>query len=96
MGGMADVQITRNDDEHRYEAHLDGAVAGYAEYVVDGSTITFTHTVVGDEYEGKGVASALARYSLDEVRSRGGMTVVPQCPFYRGWIEKHPDYQDLL
>jgi len=21
---------------------------------------------------------------------------VPQCPFVRGWIERHPDYADLI
>jgi len=22
--------------------------------------------------------------------------VLPRCPFIRGWIDKHPDYQDLV
>jgi hypothetical protein len=35
------------------------------------------------------------RAALDDVRSRGG-TVVPLCPFVRGWIERHPEYRDLV
>jgi predicted GNAT family acetyltransferase len=25
-----------------------------------------------------------------------GLKVIPQCPFVKAFIEKHPDYQDLL
>jgi predicted GNAT family acetyltransferase len=27
---------------------------------------------------------------------RRGWKVIPKCPFVREYIEKHPDYQDLL
>jgi predicted GNAT family acetyltransferase len=35
------------------------------------------------------------RGALDDVRAKGG-SVVPKCSFVRGWIEKHPDYADLV
>ncbi len=25
-----------------------------------------------------------------------GLAVLPDCPFVRGWIAKHPDYADLV
>ena len=56
----------------------------------------FTHTEVFDAFEGKGVGSALARGALDAVRADGTRQVLPRCPFIRGWIERHPDYQDLV
>ena len=34
--------------------------------------------------------------TLDDVRARGSLRVVPRCPFIRSWIEKHPDYADLV
>ncbi|WP_068431103.1 GNAT family N-acetyltransferase [Piscicoccus intestinalis] len=92
---MTDVDVTKNEQLSRYEAHLDGSLAGYAEYDDDGSVVTFSHTVTEPEFGGRGVASALARHSLDEVRA-AGRTVRPTCSFYAGWIDKHPDYQDLL
>ena len=79
----------------RFEIRVDGALAGYAEYREEGGARAFTHTVVEPEYEGQGVGSALARGALDVVRDRG-LQVVPLCPFIRGWIDKHPDYADLV
>lgn len=88
------VEVQDNQDQNRFEAHVDGQLAGFAEYVRKPGRITFTHTEVS--LEGQGVGSALARQALDAVRAEGGTTVVPVCPFIKGWIEKHPDYQDLL
>lgn len=94
---MSQVETTHNPDESRYEAHLDGELAGVAVYVLQGSdSIIFTHTEVDDRFEGKGVGSALARYALDDVRREGARLVVPRCPFIKGWIDKHPDYADLV
>jgi uncharacterized protein len=79
----------------RYEVTVDGEPAGYAEYRdVQGARV-FTHTVVHDAFEGKGVGGALARGALDDVRAAGGH-VVPQCPFIAGYIDRHPEYGDLV
>jgi uncharacterized protein len=85
------------DDPERswYEARIDGHRAGVAAYRLDGGVIIFTHTVVEDAYDGRGVGGALARTALDDARARG-LGVVPQCPFIAGWIERHPDYADLV
>ncbi|MBB6625708.1 N-acetyltransferase [Nocardioides sp. KIGAM211] len=100
---MADtdtVETTHNADEHRYEARIGGELAGVAVYELEdrhaGPVIVFTHTEVDDAFEGKGVGSALARFALDDVRRTGERRVVPQCPFIKGWIDKHPDYADLV
>ena len=34
--------------------------------------------------------------ALDAVRADGELKVVPLCPFIKKWIDKHPDYQDLV
>ena len=90
------VEITLNEPEQRYEASVDGEPAGLAAFELDGDRIVFTHTEVDDRFEGQGVGSRLARYALDDVRARGSLRVVPRCPFIRSWIEKHPEYADLL
>jgi predicted GNAT family acetyltransferase len=93
---MADVETQKNESENRYEAYVDGELAGSAYYDLDDQRIVFTHTEVDDAYEGKGVGSALARFALDDVRSEGTHRVVPRCRFIKGWIDRHPDYEDLL
>jgi predicted GNAT family acetyltransferase len=93
---MADIVVTNNEAEKRYEARLDGELAGAAYYDTADDLIVFTHTEVDEAFEGHGVGSALARGALDDVRADGRRQVIARCPFIRGWIERHPDYQDLL
>jgi len=93
---MSDVLVTDNPEKSRYEAHLGGELAGIAMYELRGHSIVFIHTEVLPAFEGHGIAGALVRTSLDEIRAKGERDVVAQCPFYKSWIEKHADYQDLL
>jgi predicted GNAT family acetyltransferase len=93
---MSDVDVKDNPAEDRYEAWLDGQLAGFATYGLSEHAIVFLHTEVDPAFEGRGVGSALARGALDDVRAQGDRDVVPLCPFIKGWIAKHPDYQDLL
>lgn len=93
---MPDVVVTDNPDEHRYEARCDSELAGIAEYQLTDELIVFTHTEVFDAFEGRGVGGALARTALDAVRAQGTRKVMPLCPFIKRWIERHPDYRDLV
>ena len=93
---MADVVTSHNPAEHRYEAHLDGQLAGFAAYELTDRLVIFTHTEVGDAFEGHGVGSAIARFALDDVRAAGTHRVLPLCPFIKSWIARHSDYADLV
>ncbi|WP_405819819.1 GNAT family N-acetyltransferase [Streptomyces sp. NBC_00838] len=89
------VEVSDVPGAKRYEARLDGKVAGVAEYIRTPELVAFVHTEVSPEYEGRGVGAALVRASLDEARA-ANLRVLATCPFYAGWIARHPDYQDLL
>ena len=82
-------------DRQRYEVIEDGTLAGFAEYRDHGGARVFTHTEVFPAFEGRGVGSALARGALDDVRA-SGRTLVARCPFIRGYIERQPEYADLV
>jgi predicted GNAT family acetyltransferase len=81
--------------EHDYEITVDGRHAGLAAFVERPGVVVFTHTEIDDAFEGQGIGSALARAALDDVRARG-LKVDPRCPFIKAWIERHPDYQELV
>jgi predicted GNAT family acetyltransferase len=89
------TEITDNASQSRYEIHVDGALAGFAVYELRSGGITFTHTEVGDEFEGQGVGSKLVAGALDGAR-RGGLLVTPLCPFVASYIERHPEYVDIV
>lgn len=94
---MADVRVTDVPEKQRFEAVVDGEVVGFAAYVLqDRDRIVFTHTEVDDTMEGQGVGASLIRSALDAVGHAGQRRVDPQCPVVAVFIERHPDYQDLL
>jgi uncharacterized protein len=91
-----DLDVTDAPERRRYEGRLDGELAAIAEYRVADGLVTFVHTEVMPEFEGKGVASALVRSALDDVRAHG-RRVHAVCPFVAGYVERHSDeYGDLL
>jgi uncharacterized protein len=96
--GATSDAITVSDvpERSRYEAHIAGREdIGVAQYRLQGSTITFTHTSVPEALEGHGVGATLARYALDDARRRG-LSVLPQCPFIGTFIRRHREYLTLV
>ena len=94
---MSEPQISVADAPERgqFEITVDGRPAGFAAYQRLGKVIAFTHTEVDDSFEGHGLGSRLVSFALDSVREQG-LDVLPYCPFVRSWIERHPDYVDLV
>ena len=88
------MTVTNDVAEQEFSLTVEGRRA-VAAYQREGDRIVFTHTNVPPEIEGRGVGSKLIRGALDAVRDFG-LKVVPQCPFVAAYIEKHPEYRDLL
>lgn len=79
----------------RFEARLGDRLVGFAEYrTVRGRLILF-HTEVDPAAGGRGVGSRLASGALDEIRARG-LKVSVKCPFIAAYLERHPEYRDLV
>ena len=90
-----ETTVRDNPEESRYEIRDGDRVLGFAAYERRGDTMVFTHTEVDPDAGQDGLGSTLVRAALDDVRSKGG-SVVPLCSFVRGWIDRHPDYADLV
>jgi predicted GNAT family acetyltransferase len=93
---MADVEMRDDPGDNRYEAIVDGTVAGFTAYQREDGAIWLLHTEVDDAFDGQGVGSAMVRQLLDGLRAEPGLKVKVTCPFISTWIRRHPDYQDLL
>jgi predicted GNAT family acetyltransferase len=91
MSAPPPVVVIDNARENRFEATVDGALAGSAYYRRTGDRVVFTHTVVDPAWGGRGVGTALARGALDAVVASGGV-IVARCPFIAAYVRSHPDY----
>ncbi|MDT0345376.1 GNAT family N-acetyltransferase [Streptomyces litchfieldiae] len=90
----ATASVRDNTDAARFEAWIDGELAGFADYLRAGNLAVYPHTEVREAFEGRGIGSTLARTALDDARSRD-LRVLAPCPFISGWLERHPEYHDL-
>jgi predicted GNAT family acetyltransferase len=95
MGTKTSVDVRDNPDQRRFEAYVDGKLAGFSAYDLTEGGIMILHTEVDDSYEGQGVGSALVRQMLDQIRDDDELKVTVLCPFVNAWLRRHPDYQDL-
>lgn len=88
------VSVRDNPAAGRYEARVDGQLAVLT-YRRSGERITFIHTGVPADLEGRGLAGTLARTALEDARA-AGLAVIPRCPFVASYIRRHPEYADLI
>jgi predicted GNAT family acetyltransferase len=90
------IAVADQEDRSRFQVTVDGRPAGFTQYtVLIDDEWAFIHTEIEPEYEGRGLAKTLIRTALDEMRARG-ISVLPYCPFVRGFIAKHSEYLDLV
>lgn len=89
------IAVTDNPDAQRYEIRLDGELAGFAEYRLHPGLIELVHTEIDEEFEGRGAASQLISFALEDARKRN-LAVLPFCPFVEDYIQRHRHYADLV
>jgi predicted GNAT family acetyltransferase len=86
-----DVLVTNDKAALRYDAHVDGVLAGFTNYLLHDGRVVFTHAEVYPRWEGRGVGSALARGALDDVIAHGKI-ITPMCPFIESFVRRNPSY----
>jgi len=79
----------------RYEAHVEGDLAGFLDYVVKRGRIALIHTEVLPAHQGQGIAGELARFAIDDARGRD-LRVIATCPYVRAYVERHPETHDVV
>ena len=89
-----DPAVVNNEALGQYELTIDGHTA-LAAYKDRGDHLTFYHTEVPPELEGRGIGKRLVAAALADVRRRG-LKIVATCPFVKHYVETHPEEQDLL
>ena len=73
----------------RFTIDVDGTEAELV-YELQPGRLVLLHTEVPEALEGQGIGGRLVRAAAERAAAEG-LTVVPRCPFARGWLERHPD-----
>ncbi len=91
---ITDIKVTHNPERKQFEIHIHSHLAELA-YYINGNTIVFTHTGVPSALEGQGIGSKLVKAGLQFARDNN-LKVQSTCWFVSGYIERHPEVQDLV
>lgn len=89
------TKVTHDTTAERYLITVDGRDAGYADYIQGDGVRDFHHTVIDPEFRGQGLSKPLIQAALDDTRAAGDK-IRPLCSAVAGFIEKHPEYRDLV
>jgi predicted GNAT family acetyltransferase len=86
----AAVEVRKDEKTRLYEALIEQRVVGTLAYETIGGQISLTHSYVDGDVRRQGVASALARYALEDV-GRSGMKARIYCEFVADYVQGHPE-----
>ena len=89
-----ELHVIHNAEKKRFEIQVDSYTAVLA-YSLNGHIIIFTHTGVPPELEGRGIGSLLVKTGMQYAKEHN-LKVNSLCWFVSGYIERHPEFQDLL
>ncbi len=93
--GPMSLTITDAADHERYEAREGDELAGFIDYVLKRGRLALIHTETVAGHEGRGIASQLVRFALDDARRRG-LPVIAICPYVKAYVERHPEQADIV
>lgn len=86
--------VVNNTEKFRFEVRS-GALLSRLDYRLGRSTIALVHTEVPEELQGQGLGSSLIVTALEYAREKE-LTVLPYCPFAAAYVERHPEWQDIV
>jgi len=91
-----DYKVVNKENDNRVEAVSEDRVIGLIDYRMTApNELTIFHTEVGEEDEGRGIAGAMTKDLLNYAQDQG-YRVRPLCPYARMYVDRHPEYQDLV
>lgn len=91
----AAVEVRKDPTSRLYEALIDGQVVGNLAYESIGGRVSLTHSFVDPDRRHQGIASALARYALEDL-GQGQTKIGVYCGFVAEYVREHPEFNDAV
>jgi predicted GNAT family acetyltransferase len=83
-----------NTERHRFELVEQGFTV-FADYRLEGDVVVVPHVETPVALRGQGAAGRLMTGVMEMIRSRG-QSIAPLCPYARAFLDRHPEYADLV
>lgn len=90
-----EIKIFNNEQRQHFETKLDDGEYGFIEYRWHKGALVLMHTLVPEKYEGKGIASALAKFALEYAKDKK-LGLIVYCPYVKAYMKRHAEYDYLL
>jgi len=94
-GQPPEITLRDNEVEDQFEVLVDGTPAGILTYSMEDGNYALNHEEIDPSYQGLGMGSQLVSHVLDQIRSKG-LGALPYCPFVLSFMQRHPEYHDLV
>jgi predicted GNAT family acetyltransferase len=90
-----ELRVIDRPAELAYRLYAGEREVGELRYARQGDLLVLVHTEVDRSLGRQGLGSTLVREALDDIRARD-LEIVPRCPFVKRYLERHPEYADLV
>jgi uncharacterized protein len=95
MTDKTGAPVTVSKEADRFTVAVDGKTVGFTEYTDESGSRVFPHTEVDQEFGGRGLATIVIGEAVAQTKAEG-LRIVPMCPTVKAYIDKHPEYADLV
>ncbi|WP_347038584.1 GNAT family N-acetyltransferase [Glutamicibacter halophytocola] len=96
---MSEIQPVFLPERQRFALDDNGKIIGAAHYRdfdgAEGTERIFFHTTVDEDYAGQGLASVLVKFAPQNTIASGAK-IVAVCPYVKGYVAKHSEYDQHL
>lgn len=89
------MEIIHDEQNKKFYVIIDD-LESHLEYVKMNDVIMdLNHTYVPYQLRGKGIAAKLVEAVLEYARLNG-IKIIPSCSYVEAYLQRHPEYEDLL
>lgn len=90
-----DITVVNEEQKQLYTAIVGDTALGAITYSCTANRIVLLAAAVYPQFRRQGVAAEMIRQVLDDIRTQGKTTTII-CPILRTFIDKHPQYEDVV
>lgn len=90
------VNIEHKPDTHEFVALIEGKPATLRYHIMPGEkTLDYYSIFAPPELRGRHIGDDIVQFAL-EYAIENGYSIIPSCPFVKLYIDRHPEYQNVI